>query len=752
MTFETETSVYHDGEWYDKSQMVMVLPDGTRLEPITNNDDILMNSISTVGQEFTDTDIYYQNPTMDVGLVRNISKHYLLSRILKQIDDFAFNGARIRVVPPEDESEDISEQEIDDVQSKVTTIDNKIIKTTVRMRQATYDSIIYGSAIFERIMGDIEGWEAPVIMKRLPAFSFCEHPIGRMDPRRYVTGQILLGIVYDKKSGKYEYWQKQDNVSTPIQIPTKNVIHIRDEIAEAVDGESFIAKVVPLVRKLEVADIALMQTVHRAGAPLLWIQIKEYRDQPVVKGQGIWTPKKAFEEGKKIAINHGKNNAMVAPDCVQPVPLDYTLPLSPIEVVDSYELRILKALIPRDFLEREGNSISSSGTPTLKLITMIAEGWREKVSLPFIEMWNNILEENGHPGWTIEVEWTDLDPESESEKYEKAKKAYEMGDTFTEDEIREIAGWTPKSEAARKEQEEQKKKAAEEAQKLVPKVPVDVVKTKTSTDKTVKTEKGEPVTDKQNKPVKNEIVVNSEEIAKNEVLDIQKEKERLFIEWAKAAGYLNDLESDTKNPEMVIEENSGNPYHDPNTGRFAEAPNPILDKLSQMANEIGVAFTIDENMETGAGVFTTLDNGALVIRLEKSLLDKGELKDLELAASEWEKENNIPYGASHVVASDRGYDNYAEYIMTHEIGHYKMYKYSEKFKIPEGRSAWDGPKSWEITVQKSISSGWKAPTYYSETDYGEMFAECYSLHEYGYDNMLDPEIVKYIEKVNERWE
>jgi hypothetical protein len=242
MTFETETSVYHDGEWYDKSQMVMVLPDGTRLEPITNNDDILMNSISTVGQEFTDTDIYYQNPTMDVGLVRNISKHYLLSRILKQIDDFAFNGARIRVVPPEDESEDISEQEIDDVQSKVTTIDNKIIKTTVRMRQATYDSIIYGSAIFERIMGDIEGWEAPVIMKRLPAFSFCEHPIGRMDPRRYVTGQILLGIVYDKKSGKYEYWQKQDNVSTPIQIPTKNVIHIRDEIAEAVDGESFIVR------------------------------------------------------------------------------------------------------------------------------------------------------------------------------------------------------------------------------------------------------------------------------------------------------------------------------------------------------------------------------------------------------------------------------------------------------------------------------------------------------------------------------
>lgn len=548
MTFDTTNSIYHDGEWYDKSEMVLVLPDGTRLEPISNNDGIITNNMATDGQEFTDTDSYYQNPTMDVNLVRNVSKHYLLARILKQIDDFAFNGAKIRVVPPEDESKDISEDEIDEVQAKISAIDNKIIKTTTRMRQATYDSIIYGSAVFERIIGTIEDWKAPVIMKRLPAFSFCEQPAGRSDPRMYVAGQILLGIIYDKKKGSYEYWQKQDNASAPVQIPTKNVIHIRDEISEAVDGESFVAKVVPLIRKLEVADMALSQTVHRAGAPLLWIQVKEYRDQPIVKGQGMWTPKKAFEEGKKIAVNHGRNNAMVAPDIIQPIPLDYTLPLNPIEVVNSYELRILKALIPRDFLEREGDSISSSSAPTLKLITMIAEGWREKVSRPFIEMWNNVLEENGYHGWTIEVEWTDLDPESEIDKYEKAKKAYEMGETFTEDEIREIAGWTPKSESAKKEQEE-KRKESKEIEEPKPKP----TKKSESGSEEVETEEGDTVKDKQDKPIKNEVIHNSEEAAKSAVLDIQKEKERLFIEWAKAAGYLNDLELDLKNVESPIE-------------------------------------------------------------------------------------------------------------------------------------------------------------------------------------------------------
>jgi hypothetical protein len=529
MTFETDYSIYHEGEWYDKSRRVLVLPDGTRMENLVSAyDDIpITNSMGgSTGQEFPNTDIYFSNPLIDVNTVRHTSKHYLVARILKQIDDFAFNGAKLKVVPPEDEAQDIAEHEIDEVQAKINAIDNKIVKTITRLRQSAYDEIIYGSAIFERIMGVIEDWKAPVLIKRLPAYSFCDRPIGRMDPQNYVCGDILYGIVFDKKKDVYEYWQKQDSLSNPVQIPTKNVIHIRDEISEQVDGDSFIQKIIPLIKKLEASDMALMETVHRAGAPLLWIKIEEYRDNPLAQsGKGLWSPKKAFDEGKKLAINHGKNNAMVAPSCITPQPLDYTLPINPIDVVQSYEIRILYALIPRDFTEQSGTAISQSGAPNLKLLTLVAEGWREKVSRPFIEMWDKVLEDNGYPGWHIEIEWVDLDAENESELYKRAETAFKMTDTFTQNEIRSIAGWPAKSDKDIAEEEakkaEEDKKALEQL-KLVqgqpgqpgqpgqkpagtPEKPVDVKIGKvTEGGETAKTKTGEIIKDKQERPIKND--------------------------------------------------------------------------------------------------------------------------------------------------------------------------------------------------------------------------------------------------------
>lgn len=522
MTFETEYSIYHNGEWYDKSKKVLVLPDGTRIENLAPSYDNLVENAyaGSIGMEFPNTDTYFVNPAITVDVIRHASKHYLFSRILKQIDDFAFNGAKIVARPPEDEAANITEEEIQEVQAKVDQIDKKVIKTVLRMRQAVTDQIIYGSAIFERILGNIEGWKAPVIFKRLPAYSFCERPIGRMDITRYVVGDILYGIVFDKQTDTYEYWQKQNNISNPIQIPTKNVIHVKDEISEQVDGDSFVAKILPLIKKLEYADMALMETVHRAGAPLLWLQIEEYRDNPQAQGQGIWSPKKAYEEGKKIAINHGKNNAMIAPSCIKPIPLDYRLAIDPIRVIESYEARILKAMIPRDFTEQTGAAVSKSATPTLRLLMLVAEGWREKVSGPFEELWRKIFEDNGYPGWSIEIQWTDLDPVDETELYRRAQIAFTMGDTFSQNEIREIADWPAKSEVD------------EEQIEIIPEVksepkPTPEPKPSPKND-TVKTESGEVVKDRQEEPIE------------NSVKDIEaklKEKVKLFEQVIKNMGY-----------------------------------------------------------------------------------------------------------------------------------------------------------------------------------------------------------------------
>ena len=549
--FETENSFYINGEWLDKAHTAITLPNGTtfRTTPAVP-DGVITNSQSSTGMEFPSTDIYYLNPTIDVSTVRHTSKHYLTARILKQLDDFAFNGAKVKVIAPEDEAKDVGEDETHEVQAKVNAIDAKVVKTITRLRQTAYDEIIYGSALFERIDGTIEDWKAPVILKRLPAYSFCETPMGRVDFMRYVSGDILLGIIYDKVKCTYEYWQKQNNVGNPVQIPTKQIIHIRDEVSESVDGDSFIAKVVPLIKKLEFSDVALMETVHRAGAPLLWITIEEYRESPLAQGAGLWTPKKAYEEGKKISMNHGKNNAMVAPSCITPKTLDYSLPINPMDVVKGFEMRILNALIPKDFTEDAGASISKSAAPAMELLKLVAEGWRERVSRPFIEMWNKILEENGYEGWTVTIEWRELTPENKTAVFARAKVAFDMGTVFTENEIRAIAGYGPKSDEDIAKEEEAKAAAdAKKQQELdqmaalktggqppiqappvkgKPKAAPKAAPGKLSEGADVKTESGKVVKDKQEKPLK-----NSEEDVKA-ILD---KKAREFELWIKQMGY-----------------------------------------------------------------------------------------------------------------------------------------------------------------------------------------------------------------------
>ena len=598
MTFRTKDGfIYHKGEWYDGREGVEILPDGTRIETFLSADGPIMNTAAgSTGMEFPNTDMYYMNPLITVDMVRHASKHYIFSRIMRQIDDFAFSGAYLRASPPEREAEDIDEQEIDDVQAKVDAIDRKVIKTITRCRQAAYDEIIYGTVVFEKVKGKIEGWKAPVVVKRLPAYSFCERPIGRMDIMRYIVGDILYGIVFDKQTDTFEFWQKQNQISNPIMIPSRNVIHIRDEVSEQVDGNSLLVQILPLIKKLEFADMCLMQTVHRAGAPLLWMKVEEYPDKHgnLQNAPAAWDPKRAYDEGKKIGQNWGKDSVLIANSCITPVPLDFKIAIDPIRVVQFLETRILYALIPRDFTEQSGQAVSKTSAPTLKLLVLVADGWRARASKPFTDMWAEILEENGYPGWTVEIVWKELDPTDEKAIYDRAAVANGMG-IFTEDEIREMVGYEPKPEDPNDpnlpENQLQQPVLDENGQpvigqdgqpvyqpvapadtgfpnqgKVAPNQPTNLKKqpgpkgktrmgdlvqpNKTlpkqgkGNKKTATTSDGKDVADRQGKPVKNSRkrtlpVTNSKKGDSHADLEkIMKEKVRLFAEFCKVNGYL----------------------------------------------------------------------------------------------------------------------------------------------------------------------------------------------------------------------
>jgi len=422
----TDDLLYHDGKFFYESSRI---------------EDLILNEKLITGSEYPVPEVpYYSNPEITWQDVRNVARDVpIVANTLEKYRKFIFQGARINVIPPVDE--DVSEDRLKEVQATFNKLD-RIVKTLVRLNQAWYDRKVYGSAIFEYVIGSMGGWKAPVAFKRLPAYSFNTVPLSRIDMYRYIPGDILKGIIYDTEEDRIEYWQKIHNDKI-VRINNENVIHIRDVVADSPDGRSAIACIVPLVKRLMFAEKSLVQAVNRAGAPNLWISIEEYRDSPPPMNPEAWTVSKAFKEAKKLAKNHGKDTVMVAPSCIQPKPLDYKMPIDPMKVIDHYERRILYSIIARDFTEQTGQAISQTAKPGLTLLILMAKSEQEEIAAPFIEFWKKIFDLNGLDGWSVEIEWRPFEETSDEMMYRNAEIAAKIG-AWTEDEIREIAGWPPK--------------------------------------------------------------------------------------------------------------------------------------------------------------------------------------------------------------------------------------------------------------------------------------------------------------------
>jgi len=405
--------------------------------------ELIENKQQTAGLEFPIPEsAYYSSPDVTWEDVRNASKDIpVVASNLEKYRKFIFQGAKLNVIPPVDES--IDDKKLKEVQAQVNTID-RTIRTLVRINQAWYDRKVYGSAVFEYKSGNVNGWKAPIIFKHLPAYSFSDTPSERSDANRYIPGDILKGIIYDVETDTIECWQKI-NSSSKVLIDPKNVIHIRDEVADSPDGRSALACIIPLCKRLIFAENALTQAVNRAGAPGLWASVEEYRDSPAAVNPDAWTFPKAFKEARKIIQNHGKNTVMVTPSCIKLTPLDYKLAIDPMKVIDHYERRILYTIIARDFTEQTGQAISQSAAPGLTLLILMARSEQDEISAQFIEFWKQIFEANNLPGWSIEIEWRPFIESPDETLYKNADVVSKIG-SWTSDEIREIAGWPPLSE------------------------------------------------------------------------------------------------------------------------------------------------------------------------------------------------------------------------------------------------------------------------------------------------------------------
>ena len=172
--------------------------------------------------------------------------------------------------------------------------------------------------------------------------------------------------------------------------------------------------------------------------------------------------------------------------------------------------------------------------------------------------------------------------------------------------------------------------------------------------------------------------------------------------------------------------------------------------IAMMADRLDVPVVITD-LDIYNGETWRMENGSIVIYLDEQIFKYGYQKEEERLHKIAEWHYGKPIVAPDMIAENIGYDKYPVLVMTHEIGHLKMYRYNERRGSCLDMDCFDETDQWREIVENATSNGWELPTWYSKKDNSELFAECYTLLEYGYTDWLTPEIIDYIVEINMNW-
>jgi hypothetical protein len=382
----------------------------------------------------------YEDTRLDAGKLLAISEMGEVDRILWQLIMMILNGRDMKIITPEGQDPKALAEKSNQIRQMLWRIDKQLDIGTL-MAQTWIDQVVEGSGLVELGIpvdeagqqngwGNVDGWQAPEWALYLDAASFEVAPASAMNPQQFVTGRILQGIVWDIAKKEMQFWQTQRSGEMPKRIPTGRVLQIRDRHARYPDGKSYLAGIAPTVAQLEVVRKSLIQRVIRTGVPPVLFQVEEPRDKdgkllddPFGK---TGTPR--FVNAYKAAVNIAKNWGNSVVSVLWPehkaIPLDLP-PVEDMTKVDAYFMSlVLKHLIPRDWVEQNGQAISKSSTPLMDLAMMVVHGWRGIISEPFEKLYTDILEANGFTDWAVEFSYKDPDMKDKQKQDAESLRAF----------------------------------------------------------------------------------------------------------------------------------------------------------------------------------------------------------------------------------------------------------------------------------------------------------------------------------------
>ena len=303
-----------------------------------------------------------------------------------------------------------------------------------KLKQAKYDTKVYGMSFFNPIWEYKEGAVQLVKLRHLPAWSFFKSPLNADTSRIYSV--LLQGVIISETSGEVEYWQTQDDGET---IRINNIMTVKDPQDEGLAGDSKVIQLYDIIQMIKFGWNVELQAIARAGAPIFFLKItkpKKATDQgaggvsDIALGNSIiskWSTKKQFLLRENMEVID--------------LPINQKIDvLAPIEVLEKL---IDKYFSVTEQVKKDGETIGGNALSELKLLNRAIQSVHTWLLPPFEDLVNQYFIKNMFPpGWSCSLSydvWDTDDRELNIKQIEAAMK----GNAVDLDDIRAKCGLDP---------------------------------------------------------------------------------------------------------------------------------------------------------------------------------------------------------------------------------------------------------------------------------------------------------------------
>ena len=391
--------------------------------------------------------------------------------ILLEIFNLMFLGWGLVAVPPEGMDAKEASEKTPQILKQLWRFD-KVLDLKYLMGRMWVDSLAFGPGLTELGVqvdekgnfldwGRVDDWKGPEWANYLDATSFENASPHGAANGRYVEGRLLKGICYDTQERRMEYWQTQPGKSQPMQLPTGRILIIKDRRARYVDGKSYLEGIVPTALQREQVRKNILLQIRRSAAPAVGLRVKELRDSnnnlikfsPDGKTGNRW--EKAWKAAGQALKDYSAGRFLLLWEEHEVVENHTTITGDIFIPDDKLKAETLNHLIPRDWIEQNGQAVSKSSQPLWDLAMLVVDGWRANLAEPIEELLTRILEANGFADWSVEFVWKKLEYEDKVQLRTQALAAWERS-ALTLDRLYKIMGWDPITDEERAQLEKEK--------------------------------------------------------------------------------------------------------------------------------------------------------------------------------------------------------------------------------------------------------------------------------------------------------